>query len=197
MQCPRPRLILASASDARKHLLKAIGLDPEILISNINEDLHKKELPRIYVERLSKEKSDSILAKIEFGYVISADTAVVLGRSILPKAINNDLVKFCLEKISGRRHRVYTGICVSLKQADGQIVRNTKVVMSVVKFKRLTAEEIDWYVNSLEGLGKAGGYAIQGLAQCFIPFISGSVSNIMGLPLFDVKNMLFSLGYKL
>jgi septum formation protein len=69
--------------------------------------------------------------------------------------------------------------------------------MSVVKFKRLTAEEIDWYVNSLEGLGKAGGYAIQGLAQCFIPFISGSVSNIMGLPLFDVKNMLFSLGYKL
>jgi septum formation protein len=197
MQCPRSRLILASASDARKHLLNAIGLNPEILISNINEDLHKKELPRIYVERLSKEKSDAILGNIAFGYVISADTAVVLGRSILPKAISNDLVKFCLEKISGRRHRVYTGICVSLKQTDGQIVRNTKVVMSVVKFKRLTAEEIDWYVNSLEGLGKAGGYAIQGLAQCFIPFISGSVSNIMGLPLFDVKNMLFSLGYKL
>lgn len=197
MQCPRSRLILASASDARKHLLNAIGLNPEILISNINEDLHKKELPRIYVERLSKEKSDAILGNIAFGYVISADTAVVLGCSILPKAISNDLVKFCLEKISGRRHRVYTGICVSLKQTDGQIVRNTKVVMSVVKFKRLTAEEIDWYVNSLEGLGKAGGYAIQGLAQCFIPFISGSVSNIMGLPLFDVKNMLFSLGYKL
>jgi septum formation protein len=192
------RIVLASASPTRFDLLKGVvGLVPEVMIPDINEDPLRRELPRLYVERLSEEKSSKVLQNLDSGYVISADTAVVLGRTILPKAINDELVKHCLEKISGRRHRVYTGICVTLKQSNATLTRQTRVVMSVVQFKNLTSKEIDWYVASGEGIGKAGGYSIQGLAQCFIPFLRGSVSNIMGLPMFELKNMLFSLGYKL
>ena len=192
------RSVLASASSTRLDLLKRFtGLMPEVIISGINEDPLKRELPRLYVERLAEEKSLAILDRVDSGYIVSADTAVVLGRSILPKATNDDLVRHCLEKISGRRHRVYTGICVTLKQRENVVVKKTRVVMSVVQFKNLTTKEIDWYVESKEGIDKAGGYSIQGLAQCFIPFLRGSVSNIMGLPMFELKNMLFSLGYKL
>ncbi len=192
------KVILASASPARLELLsRIIGAIPQVIVSNVNEDISLRELPRLYVERIAQAKLSKVLEQVDSGYVVAADTTVVLGRSILPKATNQDLVRFCLEKISGRRHRVYTGMCVALKSTDTKVVSKTAVVMSVVKFKRLTDNEIDWYVKSGEGIGKAGGYAVQGLAQCFIPFLRGSVSNIAGLPLFELKNMLFSLGYKM
>ncbi len=189
---------MASASPARLDLLSKIaGHTPEVMISDINEDILPKELPRVYVERVAVAKLSKILNQIDSGYVVSADTAVVLGRSILPKAINDELVKSCLEKISGRRHRVYTSICVAFKQENLQVVKKTCVVMSVVKFKCLTDKEIDWYVKSGEGINKAGGYSVQGLAQCFVSFLRGSVSGVMGLPLLELKNMLLSIGYKI
>ncbi len=192
------RVILASASCARFDLLsKAIGQIPEVMISDINEDILPRELPRVYVERVAAAKLSKVLNQIDSGYVVSADTAVVLGRSVLPKATKEELVKSCLEKISGRRHRVYTSLCVALKQKDLQVLRKTCVVMSVVKFKCLTDKEIDWYVRSGEGINKSGGYSVQGLAQCFISFLRGSVSGIMGLPLLELKNMLLSIGYKI
>jgi septum formation protein len=190
-------MILASASPTRFALFRAaLGVVPDVIIADINEDVLSRELPRVYVERIAEGKLTKILAQVDSGYIVSADTAVVLGRSVLPKATSNELVKSCLEKLSGRRHRVYTGVCVALKQNNSEVIKKTRVVMSVVKFKSLTASEIDWYVKSGEGMNKAGGYSVQGLAQCFIPFLRGSVSSIMGLPLFEVKNMLSSVGYK-
>ncbi len=190
-------MILASASPTRFDLFRAaLGVVPDVIIADINEDVLSRELPRVYVERIAEGKLAKVLGQVDSGYIVSADTAVVLGRSVLPKATSNELVKSCLEKLSGRRHRVYTGVCVALKQSNSEVIKKTRVVMSVVKFKSLTASEIDWSVKSGEGLNKAGGYSVHGLAQCFIPFLRGSVSSIMGLPLFEVKNMLSSVGYK-
>lgn len=189
------KLVLASQSSERLLLLKSIGVCPNNVIStDIDESPLTKELPIQLAQRLSKEKSNKALSLIEEGYIITADTVPALGRRAISKALTDDDVRFMLKLFSGRRHKVYTAIDI-VKKRNGEIRRLSRIVTSIVKIKRLTEEEIEMYVSSGEGIGKAGGYAIKGLIQRFIEFLSGSTSNIGGIPLRETYNMLTSLGY--
>lgn len=184
--------ILASASPRRLDLLAHIGVTPDrVLPADIDETPHKGEVPRALAVRLAAEKGAVIAAQEANALVLSADTVVGCGRRILPKAETEEEVRFCLSLLSGRRHHVTTG--VALYFPDGQKVE--KLCDSTVIFNRLSSQEIEAYVASGEGIGKAGGYAIQGRAAGFIRFISGSYSNIVGLPLFEVSQMLRRAGY--
>lgn len=179
--------ILASASPRRVKLLKQIGFVPEHIIpASIDETPHKGELPQAYATRIAREKCEAVAAKHPGKIVLAADTAVACGRRILPKAEEIKTARECLVLLSGRRHRVYGGIC--LIDAKGGV--HSKLVMSVIQFKRLTRQEIDRYLASGEWQDKAGGYAIQGLAAAFIPFIRGSYSNVVGLPLHETAKLL-------
>jgi septum formation protein len=187
-------IILASASPARLELLNRIKIFPDQIIpADIDESEHKGELPIKLGARLAFEKAMVIANKVPEAIIIAADTLSVAGRKILPKALNEHDIKYCLEQLSGRRHRVYTGVCIVKKTTDQMIVRQ-RLVQSIVKLKRLTPKEIEFYCNLDEGLNKAGGYTISGFAECFISYISGSYSNVKGLPLFETVNMLNSLG---
>jgi septum formation protein len=188
-------LILASSSPRRLELLSRIGIIPnQILPADIDESEQKQELPRNLVSRLAKAKAEKIASEVDKAYIIGADTVTALGRRILPKALNDDDVRFCLNLLSGKRHQVYTGITIIKKNGSETLERN-RLVQSIVRFKRITDQEIELYVQSKEGINKAGGCSIQGLVESFIPFISGSHSNILGLPLFETRNMLISLGF--
>lgn len=188
-----PQLILASSSPRRKDLLCQVGLAPDKIISaDIDEAPLKKELPRDYVLRLAKEKALKIYSSNNNNFVVAADTAVSCGRTILPKAELDVDVQKCLEILSGKSHTVITAICAI--NPEGR--ESTRVVSTRVVFKRLLLTEIDMYVKSGEGLGKAGGYAIQGIAGCFVKTINGSYSSIVGLPLYEAVNILTGLGYK-
>jgi septum formation protein len=188
-----PELILASSSPRRKDLLLQVGIVPDRIISaDIDETPLKKELPRDYALRMAKEKALKIYSANKESFVISADTVVFCGRTILPKAESAEDVRQCLNILSGRAHTVITAVCVinstgkqSLKCASARVIS-----------KRLLEDEIELYVKSGDGLGKAGGYAIQGFAGCFVKTINGSYSAIVGLPLYEVVNMLTGLGYK-
>ena len=175
--------ILASASPRRLELLAQIGLVPSAVIpAGIDENPFERELPTAHAERLAREKA----AKVGEGHgntpILAADTVVACGKRILPKALDEGTARNCLAMLSGRRHRVVTGI--SLLLPTGRQL--TKSVSTTVAFKRLSKAEIERYIASGEWHGKAGGYAIQGLGATFIRFISGSYSNVVGLPLFDV-----------
>jgi septum formation protein len=173
-------LVLASESPRRLALLAQAGIVPSaVLPADIDETALKAEQPRAYVLRLAIEKARAVAAKKPGAYVLAADTAVALGRRILPKAENDDMVADCLRKLSGRRHQVLTA--VALVAPDGRL--RTRVAMTRVSVLRLTDEQIARYVQSREGVGKAGGYAIQGRAEALIKEISGSYSNVVGLPL--------------
>ena len=188
----RPPLILASSSPRRLAFLKDIGITPDkILHTDIDETPKPKELPRQLAQRLAREKLDAAAKKEPKGFILAADTVVGVGRRILPKAETPEEVRNCLRLLSGRRHHVYTG--VALRGSDGKIL--TRVADSTVIFRPLAPREIDAYVVSNEGIGKAGGYMIQGIAQAYIRFISGSWSNVVGLPLFEVAQMLRGCGY--
>ena len=179
--------ILASASPRRLQLLADIGLTPSrVVAANIDETPQRDELPRQLATRLAMEKLQAVAANEPAGLILAADTVVSCGRRVLPKAETAEEVASCLRLLSGRRHHVYTG--VALRAPDG--TTKHRLADSVVAFKQLTDAEITAYVSSGEGIGKAGGYAIQGLAATYIRFISGSYSNIVGLPLFDVGQML-------
>ncbi|MFC1659148.1 Maf family protein [Pseudomonadota bacterium] len=179
--------ILASKSPRRIELLKQIGYKPkEIISSNIAETPLKKELPKDFVLRMAVEKAKDVHSKYPNDYVLGADTIVVFGRKILQKAYSDEDVKNFLKALSGRRHRVYTGIC--LISLDSKISK--KIVETIVKFKRLDNLDIKEYTKSKEGLEKAGGYAIQGLGGAFVSWISGSYSNVVGLPLYETRNLL-------
>lgn len=191
---PNPLLTLASSSPRRLALLKDIGITPDkILPADIDETPKPKELPRQLAQRLAREKLNAAIKIAPQGFVLAADTVVGCGRRILPKAENADDVRACLKLLSGRRHHVYTG--VALRVPDGKILE--RIADSSVIFRTLTPTEIDAYAASGEGIGKAGGYAIQGLAATYIRFISGSHSNIVGLPLFDVAQMLRGSGFNI
>lgn len=187
-----PQLILASASPRRKDLLAQAGIVPDSIISaDIDETPLKGELPREYALRVACEKASKIRENNKSSFIISADTVVFCGRTIFPKAENNEQVKTCLQKLSGRSHSVLTAVCVISPEGKESI----KLIATKVIFKRLSTEEITNYINSGEGVGKAGGYAIQGLAGCFVKSINGSYSSIVGLPLCETVNMLTGLGY--
>lgn len=179
----RPPLVLASASPRRLALLAQIGVAPDqVIAADIDETPLKGETPRALALRLARRKAEA--AGIEGARVLAADTVVAVGRRILPKAETEQEARFCLALLSGRGHRVYTG--VALKQAETRL----RLVETRVTFKRLSAAEIDAYLASDEWRGKAGGYAAQGLAGRFITNIVGSYSSIVGLPLYETANLL-------
>lgn len=185
------RLILASASPRRLDLLRQIGIEPtEILPADIDETPRKDELPGPHAERLAREKAEAISANNP-GWILAADTVVACGRRILPKAEDETTAVACLELLSGRRHRVFGGVAV--KPPHGNL--RSRLVTTVVGVKRLTPAEIDRYLSTGEWQGKAGGYAIQGHAGVFIPFINGSYFNVVGLPLYETAALLDGLGY--
>ena len=175
-------LILASASPRRLELLQQVGIKPdEIIPAEIDETPNKGEKPQQYVERMALEKCAAV--QRDGAVTLAADTVVACGRRILGKPDNEAEARNFLQLLSGRRHRVYTAICVNVR---------CKTVMTQVKFKRLSPQDIDNYILSNEWQGKAGGYAIQGLASAFIPSINGSYSNVVGLPLTETIRMLTS-----
>ncbi len=192
---PRPlarALVLASASPRRLELLRQIGIEPsEVLPGGVKEAVQAGELPRPHALRLAGEKARAVAVLRPGVFIVAADTVVATGRRVLPKAETAEHVALCLSQLSGKRHRVHGGL--ALVAADGTF--RTRVVDSVVAFKRLTHAEIAEYVASGEGVGKAGGYAIQGRAAGFVSFLSGSYSNVVGLSLYDTRQMLTGLGF--
>ncbi len=194
----RPRLILASASPRRLALLQQVGLEPDKLIpADIDETPKKGELPRVLAARLAAEKAaaaSTIARQLEDvgpHFLLAADTVVAVGRRVLPKCEILDEADACLQLLSGRAHRVYTG--VTLLTPKGQ--QRHKLVETRVRFKRLSAREREAYLASGEWRGKAGGYAIQGLADAFVIKLIGSYSSVVGLPLYDVLGLLVGEGY--
>ncbi|HEX9557153.1 MAG TPA: Maf family nucleotide pyrophosphatase [Reyranella sp.] len=182
-----PPLVLASASPRRLELLRQVGLEPaEIDPADIDESPGTGELPRTYAVRMARAKLAAVACRHPGAIVLAADSVVVCGRRILPKAETEAEARACLVLLSGRRHRVLGGLAVG--RPDGTV--RTRLVETVVRFKRLEAAEIDDYLQSGEWRGKAGGYAIQGRAARFVAFISGSHSNVVGLPLFEAASLL-------
>ena len=185
-----PALVLASSSPRRRALLEQIGLVPARTLSpDIDETPRRGELPRDYAVRLAAEKAAAIMRE-PGEVVIAGDTTVAAGRRILPPADTDDIVRQCLTLLSGRRHRVYSAVAVI--DAEGRL--RERVAETIVTFKRLSAAEIDAYVRSGEGRGKAGGYAIQGRAAAFVRFLSGSYSGVVGLPLHETSALLAASG---
>ena len=182
-----PTLVLASASPRRLDLLRQVGLEPaEIDPADIDETPEPREAPRAYALRMARAKLAAVTARHPGAVVLAADSVVVCGRRILPKAETEQQARACLTLLSGRRHRVLGGIAAS--GVDGAV--RTRLVETVVRFKRLEAAEFDDYLRCGEWRGKAGGYAIQGRAARFVAFVSGSYSNVVGLPLFETVALL-------
>ena len=194
----RPKLVLASGSPRRLSLLNQAGIEPDSLQpTEIDEIPVKGELPRALANRLAREKAQAALASVKIdeelrgSYVLAADTVVAVGRRVMPKADMLDEAAACLRLLSGRNHRVYTGIClVTPKEAFRQ-----RLVETRVRFKRLSNDDLEAYLASGEWRGKAGGYAIQGLAGTFVVKMVGSYTNVVGLPLYETMSLLSGEGY--
>ena len=187
-------LVLASASPRRLDLLRQIGVEPDAVApADIDETPAKNELPPALAKRLAAEKLAAAASAHPDAYVLAADTVVACGRRILPKAEDEREARDCLKLLSGRRHRVLSGLAVHAP--DG--TTRQRLVATAVTFKRLEALEIDWYIASEEWRGKAGGYAIQGRAAIFVSAVQGSYSNVVGLPLHETAALLRGLGYPL
>ena len=187
------RLVLASASPRRLDLLAQIALAPDSVDpAHLDETPLERELPARHALRLAEEKARLVGARHAGAFQLRADTVVACGRRILPKAADADTARQCLALLSGRRHRVHGGVALVLP--DGRLVsRRTE---TAVIFKRLDEREIADYLAAGEWQGKAGGYAIQGLAARFIRQIIGSYSNVVGLPLFETANLLAGHGFE-
>ncbi len=187
------KLVLASSSPRRRDLLARIGVVPDrVAAPDIDEAPLKNELPRAYALRLAEAKARAV-DRAPDEAVIAGDTTIAVGRRILPPAATETVQRELLGLLSGRRHHALSAICVI--GVDGRA--RLRLADTVVAFKRLTAEEIDRYVACGEGLGKAGGYAIQGRAEAFVRFISGTHSGVVGLPLYETRVLLESAGYLL
>ncbi len=188
----RPPLILASASPRRLDLLKQIGIVPDkVDPAHINEHLLPNEKPRDLAGRLALEKGRAVADRHRGSFLLSADTVVAVGQRSLAKAEDVDEARRFLNLLSGRRHKVFTG--VTLYTPSGQTI--SRLVTTSVIFKPLSGHEISAYLHTEEWKGKAGGYAIQGRAASFVRAVQGSYSNVVGLPLFEVSNLLIGNGY--
>ncbi len=188
------QLVLASASPRRRELLVQIGLSPTIMVADIDETPQKREKPQPYALRMASEKVLKVRdqnAETVNHFVLAGDTVVACGQRILPKTEDEASARACLALLSGRRHRVYGGI--ALISPNGNL--RTRLVTSTVRFRLLGQNDIDSYIATGEWHGKAGGYAIQGIAALFVQQISGSYSNIVGFSLFDVAAMLGGQGF--
>ena len=187
-----PSLILASASPRRLELLARLGISPtRVSAGDLDESPLKAELPRVYAQRMAREKALAIAT--DDAHVLAGDTVVALGRRILPKAEDEATARACLALLSGRRHRVLSAI--ALCSPDGKL--RERLSETIVRFKPLSSAEIDAYVASGEWHGKAGGYGIQGSAEGLIVWISGSHSGVVGLPLFETRALLKAGGFAL
>ncbi|MGB9699331.1 MAG: Maf family protein [Thermodesulfobacteriota bacterium] len=184
-------IILASSSPRRQELLSLLGVSLRIVPSEVEEILRKGELPEEYVRRLAITKAQQVAEKFPEFWVLAADTIVVIDGEVLGKPKDVQEAEYMLKKLSDQEHRVITGYC--LLQIKGGKKRE-RVVSSLVKFKRLSAEEIRWYINTGEPFDKAGGYAVQGKAAFMIKEIKGSYTNVVGLPLCEVIEDLQELG---
>lgn len=184
------QLILASASPRRRDLLAQIGLSPAIVAAAIDETPLPRELPGPHVRRLARAKAERIAAAHPGAVVLAADTAVACGRRLLPKADAESEARSCLALLSGRRHRVYGGICVI---APGGRVAE-RVVVTAVAFRPLSSPDVERYIAGGEWRGKAGGYAIQGSAAAFVRSLNGSYTNVVGLDLYTVVSLLRGVG---
>ena len=186
-------LVLASASPRRLELLRQIGLSPGLVEpANIDETPRPRELPAPLALRLARDKSSAVAARHPGAWVLGADTVVACGRRVLAKAGSADEARRFLTLLSGRRHRVHGGI--SIVDSDG--VQRGRRISTTVSFKRLTVGEIDRYIASDEWRGKAGGYAIQGLAGAFVTSVNGSYFNVVGLPLYETLSLLRGSGFR-
>jgi len=187
-----PVFILASSSPRRLALLADIGIVPtKVIAPEIDESEKPREHPRQLAERLSLEKLHAVGSREPGAFILAADTVVGVGRRILPKAENDADVRMCMKLMSGRRHHVYTG--VALQTPSGTLIN--RVCDTSVIFRQLSERDIETYVLCKEGIGKAGGYGVQGRAAAMIRFMSGSYTNIVGLPLFDLTQMLNGAGW--
>ncbi|MTI18852.1 septum formation protein Maf [Rhodobacteraceae bacterium RKSG542] len=191
-------LVLASGSPRRLALLQQIGIEPDYLLpANIDETPTRGESPRSLATRLAREKGIAARVLIDRtperagAIVLSADTVVAVGRRILPKAESREQANACLELLSGRVHKVFTGVSVNTPEG---LVR-TKLVETRVRFRRLSSQDMKNYLASGEWRGKAGGYAIQGLGGSFVARLIGSYTNVVGLPLMEAANLLSGQGY--
>jgi len=188
------RLILASASPRRLDLLARIGVTPDAVIpADVDEGVPAGELPRDHALRLAREKAEAVSAKEPKALVLAADTVVAVGRRILPKVEDEATLRACMRLLSGRRHRVLTGVALAV---PGHGIRE-RLVETMIAMKRLSDEEIGYYASHGEWRGKAGGYALQGYGEVYVRNIAGSYSNVVGLPLAETRVMLKSAGYPL
>ena len=192
MDAARLPLVLASASPRRLDLLARLGITPaRVIPTDIDETPLKAEQPRALAARLSRAKAEAAVPLAEGAMILAADTVVGVGRRILPKGETEADARHCLALLSGRRHGVTTGVVLALP--DGRRIQ--RLVETNVTFQRLTETQIEAYIASGEWQGKAGAYAIQGRAEAFTRFISGSHSNVVGLPLFETAQMLRGIGW--
>ena len=186
-------LILASASPRRLELLRQVMLVPDAVDpADLDETPLRGELPALHAQRLAAAKAETVASRHPGAFVLAADTVVACGRRILPKAEDEATARRCLMLLSGRRHRVHGGL--ALVTPEGKLAQ--RQVQTIVAFKRLIDEEITSYLRSGEWHGKAGGYAIQGLAALFVRQLSGSYSNVVGLPLFETAALLAGQGFR-
>lgn len=186
-------LILASASPRRLDLLAQIGLTPDQTIAaDIDETPKVQELPQHLALRLAQEKADSIHKDHKQAFILAGDTVVAVGRRILGKPKDSQQARDYLNLLSGRNHRVFTGICV----IDPSGKHYQRLVTSRLRFKRLSPQEISDYLALTEWQGKAGGYAIQGMAAKFIQSLQGSYSAVVGLPVYETAHLLTGAGYR-
>ena len=190
MAAPNPaKLTLASASPRRRDLLQQIGIVPDAICpADIDETPEPDERPRALAQRLAEGKARAVTAD---GFVLAADTVVAVGRRLLPKTEDRAAAEACLRLMSGRAHMVYTGVCV--RAPGGQ--EAARVVATRVQMKRLTEAELAWYLDSGDWSGKAGGYGIQGPAGAFIRGLNGSYTAVVGLPLYETRQLLVGLGW--
>jgi septum formation protein len=188
------RLILASASPRRLDLLARIGVTPDAVVpAEIDESVPKGEPAREHALRLAREKAEAVAAQQPDALVLAADTVVAVGRRILPKVEDEDTLRRCMKLLSGRRHRVLTGVALAM---PGGEVRE-RLGETTIAMKRLSEEEIAYYASHGEWHGKAGGYALQGYGEVYVRHIAGSYSNVVGLPLAETRMLLKSAGYAL
>lgn len=193
MFVPKARLVLASASPRRLDLLRQVGLEPDqIDPAHTDETELKGETPRRLAVRLALAKAQSVAQRHTDAFILSADTVVAVGRRVLPKAETEAQARDCLALLSGRGHRVYTGLCVIAP--DGRVAE--RLVETRLTFKRLSHAEIEDYIAGGEWHGKAGGYGIQGRAGGFVIELQGSYPSVVGLPLYETLCLLEGLGYR-
>ncbi|MBP5836006.1 Maf family protein [Candidatus Phytoplasma meliae] len=187
-------IILASQSPSRLHILQKMKLMVQVKPANIDETPLPHEKPDQLALRLALTKAKKIAAMEENGFIIGADTVSVCEEEILPKAVDNDKIRYCLHKCSGKIRKEMTGVCVIKKHYHKMMIEQN-VIISEIYFNKLSEQEIEFYVNAQEALNTAGGFKIEGIGEIFIQKIKGNPSSISGLPMSIIYQMLTKLGY--